>query len=94
MGSIAVHRLQHQLNILDKDIFHHLRDDGIPIAEEIVEEEEENLPTAEEGTSNSRQKMNKKQDHEAPASASISGEVIEATTMCTIGLRPSKTIDT
>lgn len=84
LGSTAVHRIQDQLNLLDKDIFHVLGDNGIPLSPEDI------------GLGSSQiVKMNNIHisQNADPEADGFPGKVIEGKTLLTIHLRPNQMVD-
>lgn len=94
MGSIAVHRIQYKLNLLDKEIFHLLRDDGIPIEEESSPAGKESVASSAQMVVESEDKLNNIQINGDSNPVATPGNIIEGKTLCTINLRPSQTVDT
>lgn len=96
MGSIAVHRIQYKLNLLDKTIFHLLRDDGIPTEGENISTGEGSMSHSAQMVAESETKLHNIQTNgnasPVPTDA-IPGKVVEGQTFCTINLRPSREID-
>lgn len=88
MGSIAVHRIQYKLNLLDRGIFCLLGDRGIPTVQNIL--------SSAQMVAESEDKLNNVRinGNASPVPMDTTpGKVIEGKTFCTVNLRPSKTID-
>ena len=93
MGSVAVHRIQHKLNLLHPEIFPLLQDKGIPV---------EDLPTVQNGSAQSEDASQNGSEAESERDTSEVIDrtfnsnlfsVIQARTFCTAHLRPKKCID-
>ncbi|KAJ9587573.1 hypothetical protein L9F63_019004, partial [Diploptera punctata] len=88
MGSIAVHRIQHKLNLLHADIFPLLKDKGIPLEEPT---------TTQNGSSQSEEVSERKETDISDLSDrtlnSNTFSVIQAGTFCTVHLRPKRLVD-
>lgn len=93
MGSIAVHRIQYKLNLLDKEVFRLLSDRGIPIQEDIILSSAQMVAESENKLNNVSISGNTSPPHKSPIDTTQS-KVIQGKTFCTVNLRPSTTIDT
>ena len=83
MGSVAVHRIQHKLNLLHPEIFPLLEDKGIPLQESA---------TAENGNSRSKDAEAESEVSDRTLSSDLFS-VIQARTFCTVHLRPKRNVD-
>lgn len=91
LGSVAVHRIQHQLNLLSSDIFPLLSDKGTPVSEEVHTAKKQKLQV-EETTNNDTQKMFDSLSVKL-RSVSPNSQFLQPGTLCKFHLRPKKGLD-
>lgn len=97
MGSIEAHREQYKLNLLDKEIFRLLGDEGIPLEEEALSVREKSVVSSTaQMVTESENKLHNTKISENPSPEAVGatcGKIVEGKTLCSIILRPTQTVD-
>lgn len=96
MGSVAVHRIQYKLNLLNDNIFPLLKDGGIPVKETDGDEKVEetnNEERSENSESNSKEMSLKINEHPADSNPYVVGPTMQSRTLFTYHIRPRKKTD-